>query len=66
MAGLNEVCSHIAAVLFYLETATRISGLPSVTQQECKWAIPAYQRQIPYLPVKDIDFTSPKAKKKKN
>ena len=35
MAGLGECCSHIASVLFYLETWTRIYGKLSCTQVKC-------------------------------
>ena len=65
MAGLNEVCTHVAAVLFYLEAAARINGQTTVTQQKCQWAIPAFQKKIPYLKVEDIDFYSAKGKRRK-
>ena len=65
MAGLGEVCTHIAAILFYLETSSWINGASLCTQQKCQWVIPAFQKEIPYLPVADIDFTSARAKKKK-
>ncbi|SMN01988.1 hypothetical protein SPONN_289 [uncultured Candidatus Thioglobus sp.] len=64
MAGLGETCTHVAAVLFYLETAVRINGQITGTQKECEWVIPAFQKRIPYLRVKDIDFSSPGSKKK--
>ena len=65
MAGLGEVCTHAAAVMFYLETAARINGTPSCTQQKCQWIMPVFQKQIPYSPIKSIDFTSAKARKRK-
>ena len=65
MAGLGEACTHVAAVLFYLETAVRITGQPTCTQQECQWLIPAFRKHIPYLQIKDIDFSSPNSKKNK-
>ena len=65
MAGLGEVCTHIAASLFYLETVTRIQGKQTCTQTECEWLIPAYYKNVEYKPVKDIDFTSAKGKKRK-
>lgn len=65
MAGLGEVCTHVAAVLFYLETAARINGIPSCTQQQCQWVVPSFQHNIPYSPIKSIDFTSAKTKKRK-
>lgn len=63
MAGLCEACTHVAAVLFYLETSAKVNA-ETCTQQQCQWVIPAYQREIPYLPVKDINFTSAKRKTK--
>ncbi len=65
MAGLGEACTHIGAVLFYMETATKISKETSCTQQKCQWTIPSFQKNIPYLPVKEIDFTSAKKQHKK-
>lgn len=66
MAGLGEVCSHIASILFYLETLVRIQGTqPTCTQEKCQWVIPSYLRNAEYLPIKDIDFTSAKGKKRK-
>ena len=64
MAGLGEAYTHVAAVLFYLETASRIDGTSSCTKEHCRWVIPAYQKEIPYLPICKIDFSSPKSKKK--
>ena len=37
-------------------------GKPTCTQQESQWLIPAFQNKIPYLQVKDIDFSSPNSK----
>ena len=65
MAGLGEVCTHIAAILFYLETVTRIEGKHTCTQTECEWLIPSYYKSVEYKPVKDIDFTSARGKKRK-
>ena len=65
MAGLGEVCTHVAAVLFYLETSFGLQGKATCTQDKCQWVIPAYQKSIPYAPVKDLDFTSAKGKKRK-
>ena len=64
MAGLGEVRSHIAAVLFYLETSSRVNGSSVCTQQKCQWVIPKFQKDIPYAPVQDLDFSSAQAKKK--
>ena len=40
MAGLGEACTHIGAVLFYLEAFTNVNSGVTCTQQECKWVIP--------------------------
>ena len=64
MAGLGEVCTHVAAVLFYIETSTWLNGKVSCTHEQCKWVIPSCQKNIPYCPIKDLDFTSAKGKKK--
>ena len=65
MAGLGEACTHVAAIPFYVEAVVRCSEAPTCTQESCKWITPSFQKDIPYLPVKDIDFTSAKAKKRK-
>ena len=44
MAGLGEVCTHVAAVLFFLETSTRLQGKATCTQQQCQWVIPSYKK----------------------
>lgn len=33
MAGLGEACSHIAAILFYLEALVRMQGTKTCTQE---------------------------------
>jgi hypothetical protein len=64
MAGLGEVCSHVGAILFYLETTARLSGQSQCTQEKCSWIVPAFQKTIPYLPISKIDFSSAKSKMK--
>ena len=65
MAGLGETCTHIAAVLFYLEALYRIEEVQTCTQQRCEWIIPSSLKSVDYLPIKDIDFTSARSKKRK-
>lgn len=64
MAGLGETCTHIAAVLFYLEAVARLQGKQVSTQRKCEWIIPSYLKSVEYLPVKKIDFTSAKKRKR--
>ncbi len=59
------MCTHVTAVLFFLETSTRLQSKTTCTQEKCQWVIPSYQKNIPYAPVKDLDFTSAKGRKKK-
>lgn len=65
MAGLGETCTHIAAILFYLEAVSRAQGVITPTQNQCSWVVPSYLKSAEYLPVKNIDFTSAKGKKRK-
>ena len=65
MTGLGEVCTHIAAVLFYLEAAYRIKEVETCTQVKCLLAMPSFLSKIEYCPTKDIDFTPPCTKKKR-
>jgi len=45
MAGLGEACSHITAILYYLEPLAKIQGSRTCTQEECQWIIPAYLKK---------------------
>ena len=58
MAGHGESCSHIASVLFYIETFNRIRGKLSCTGQKCAWILPSYNKDISFAEVQDIDFRS--------
>ena len=57
MAGLGEVCSHVGALLFYVE-AMRCSQ--SCTETSCSWNVPPSIQNIQYAKIVDIDFTVPK------
>ena len=59
MAGLGEVCSHIGALLFYLESASHVSK--SCTQIDCVWKEPRIVESIPYAEIADIPFEKPKS-----
>ena len=56
MAGLGEACSHVASLLFYLEAFYRTRETKSCTQEQCKWLLPKAVKEVPYLPVAQIDF----------
>jgi len=65
MAGLGETCTHVAAILFYVEAVVRIQGSKTCTQSRYAWIIPSYVKSIDYQPIKKIDFTSAAGKKRK-
>ena len=58
MAGLGEVCSHVGALLFYVEAMRRT---PSCTETSCSWNVPSSVKGIQYAKIVDIDFTVPKS-----
>ena len=65
MGGMGETCNHISSVLFYLEASARLYRTSKTcTDEACKWIIPSYQKEMQYLPIKDIDFTSARGKKR--
>ena len=65
MAGLGETYTHVAAILFFLETLYRITRIKTPTEGPCNWIMPTFLKSTEYQPIKNIDFTSPKGKKRK-
>ena len=63
MADLGEICTHVAAVLLYLDALARLQWNEIYTQHKCDWIIPTFQKNMDYLPIKCINFTSAKGKK---
>ena len=63
-AGLGEACSHIAALLFAVEAHTKAWESTACTSAACSWLPPTLQN-VEYAQVKDIDFSSPSAERKK-
>ena len=63
MAGLGEVCSHVAAVLFTAEANTQIKNRTSSTSLPCSWLPPSFQT-VPCVQVSDMDFTTPRCRRK--
>ena len=57
MAGLAETCSHVGAVLHWVETAVRVHNETPCTSKENKWLMPTPVKDIPYL---ELYFTTPK------
>ena len=62
MAGLSEMCSHVGALLFWLEFIVRKREEKSCTSGPNQWLEPKSIKQVPYLELINIDFTSAKSK----
>ena len=58
MAGQGETCSHIGAMLYWLETQVRIREQMPCTSQANKWMVPTAVKDIPYLQLHEVDFTT--------
>lgn len=63
MAGNGEACSHVAALLFYLEYGVRARDGDSCTDVANSW-LPPHVRKIVARPVAEMDFSSSTMKKK--
>ena len=66
MAGLAETCSHIAAMLYWLETAVRIRRDATCTSKPNVWlppSMPAACHQVPYLTMEELEQTASQRKK---
>ena len=64
MAGLGETCSHIGALLYWVEYQVRKRGEISSTSLTNNWLEPSGVSSVPYLQIADIDFISPEKKMK--
>ena len=65
MAGLGEACSHIAAVMFGVETHNRMLKDEACTSKLCAW-LPPTMRNVTFAPIAEIDFTAPSTKQKRS
>lgn len=64
MAGLGEACSHIGALLFYLEATVSFREDQACTDKINKW-LPPYITNVPCSPIAQIDFSSSTAKRQR-
>ena len=60
MAGLGESCTHVASLLFAIESGVCIRDSMTVTQKKAYWVMPTGVKEVPYAPVKDIAFRGKK------
>ena len=63
MAGLGEVCTHIASVLFWVEIAVKMRNRRTVTNVAAYWVEPS-SKIVPPKMIEDIDFRSTTKKKR--
>ena len=59
-AGLAESCSHVACILYYPESWTKINGKLACMQMKCQWILPPFVKDVEYARVRDINFKSAK------
>lgn len=58
MAGLAETCSHIGALLYWTEYQVQRYTAVTSTSKPNEWLQPKTIKQVPFLRLEDIDFTS--------
>ena len=61
MAGLGESCSHVAAILFWMETALRIRSDVSCTSIPNTWlpmSMPHVNPSVPYTCKANLNMSS--------
>ena len=57
MAGLGEVCTHVAALLFTVEAAVKLLEARTVTEDNAYWLLPNAIRNIEFKECREIDVT---------
>jgi len=65
MAGIGEVCSHVGAVLFYIDAQIRLRENKTITDKKAYWMLPSTINKVQFKSVQAMDFTSAKSKKRK-
>jgi hypothetical protein len=58
MAGTSEVCSHVGAILFAAEYATKMKEDVSCTGVKAAWPVPA-TKNVPIIPVSQMKWGKP-------
>ena len=59
MAGLGESCTHVAALLFFIEAAVNLHKSKTVTQEKAYWTLPPALKQLDYTPANQVNFSHP-------
>ena len=58
MAGLAETCSHVAAILFWLETAIHVHKETTCTSKPNSWlppSLPTARQKVPFITMEELD-----------
>ena len=66
MAGLAETCSHVAAILFWLETAIRVHEETTCTSKTNSWlppSMPTARQKVPYTTMEELEKTAVQRKR---
>lgn len=58
MACLGEVCCHVSALLFWVETTYKANASLHVTQKKAYRPVASYVDYVTYEKIQNIDFTS--------
>ncbi|XP_077527601.1 uncharacterized protein LOC144138970 [Haemaphysalis longicornis] len=64
MAGNGEACSHVAALLFYIEYGVRVRQERSCTDGANSW-LPTHIKKVDVRPISAMDFASSTMKKRR-
>jgi len=60
IGGMGESCSYVASLLWEIESGVRIRDSLTPTDKKAYWVIPQAVKQVPFSPVKNINFKGKK------
>ena len=60
---MEEVCTHVASLLFWTEISIKIRESSTVTDRAAYWIAPSNPSHVQPQKIQDIDFRAPKRKK---
>ena len=52
MSGLGETCTHIAALLFAIDSMVQIRESKTVTEEKAYWLLPSSLKTVEYKEVR--------------
>ena len=64
MAGLGEACTHVASLLFAVDSIVKVRDSKTVTEEKAYWLLPSPLKNVEYKEIRKIDFTSANKRKK--